>query len=55
MGQRVLAGEVPYRDYFDHKPPMVYYIYALILKFFGQTIFSIRFATALSTLFMLKV
>ena len=50
MGQRVLAGEVPYRDYFDHKPPVVYYIYALIFKIFGQTIFSIRFATALLSL-----
>jgi 4-amino-4-deoxy-L-arabinose transferase-like glycosyltransferase len=50
MGQRIMAGEVPYRDYFDHKPPVVYYIYAFILKSFGQTIFSIRFATALLSL-----
>ena len=47
MGQRVLAGDVPYRDFFDHKPPVIYYINALILKTFGETIFSIRFATAL--------
>ena len=46
MGQRVLANDVPYRDFFDHKPPAVYYIYAVILKLLGQTIFSIRFATA---------
>jgi 4-amino-4-deoxy-L-arabinose transferase-like glycosyltransferase len=45
MGQRILAGEVPYRDVFDHKTPVIYYIYALIIKLFGGSIFSIRIFT----------
>ncbi|MDD4179898.1 MAG: glycosyltransferase family 39 protein [Candidatus Margulisbacteria bacterium] len=44
--QRVLAGETPYRDFFDHKPPAIYYIYALIIKFFGPSLTAIRGATA---------
>lgn len=29
VGWRVLAGEVPYRDVWDHKPPLIFYIDAL--------------------------
>jgi len=25
-GARILAGEVPYRDLWDHKPPGIYYL-----------------------------
>lgn len=54
IGSRILAGEVPYRDIFDHKTPAVYYIYAFIIKAFGGTVLSIRlfstFYTMLSTL-----
>lgn len=28
IGQRVVQGEVPYRDVIDHKPPVVYWLYA---------------------------
>ncbi|MBI5078715.1 glycosyltransferase family 39 protein, partial [Candidatus Saganbacteria bacterium] len=51
MGQRILAGELPYRDVFDHKPPAVYYIYAGIIKVFGSSLFSIRAAAAVYSLF----
>lgn len=47
MGQRILAGEIPYRDVFDHKPPVVYYIYASVIKIFGSSIFSVRVFTLL--------
>ena len=54
IGQRILAGEVPYRDVFDHKTPVVYYIYAVIIKAFGGSVLSIRlfstFYTMLTTL-----
>jgi 4-amino-4-deoxy-L-arabinose transferase-like glycosyltransferase len=30
VGQRILAGEVPYRDAWDQKPPAVHYAYALM-------------------------
>jgi 4-amino-4-deoxy-L-arabinose transferase-like glycosyltransferase len=43
MAQRILAGEVPYRDAFDHKPPLVYFTYAVLVKFFGNSIEAIRF------------
>lgn len=33
IGQAILRGEIPYRDVFDHKPPGVFYIYALALSF----------------------
>lgn len=41
-GQRILAGELPYRDFFAVFPPMYNYIFALIFKFFGQSIFISR-------------
>jgi 4-amino-4-deoxy-L-arabinose transferase-like glycosyltransferase len=42
VAQRMLAGEVPYRDVFDHKPPAVYFIYAGIFKIFGESLSAIR-------------
>jgi hypothetical protein len=32
-GMAILRGEVPYRDFFDHKPPMIYFINAAGLIF----------------------
>ncbi len=29
MGQAILRGDLPYRDVFEHKPPGVFYLYAL--------------------------
>jgi hypothetical protein len=31
IGQAILRGELPYRDVFEHKPPGVFYVYALAL------------------------
>ena len=28
IGERILAGELPYRDAWDHKPPAIHYVYA---------------------------
>jgi hypothetical protein len=28
VGQRILAGELPYRDAWDQKPPAIHYTYA---------------------------
>ncbi|MFH1347331.1 MAG: glycosyltransferase family 39 protein [Candidatus Margulisiibacteriota bacterium] len=50
MAQRILAGEVPYRDAFDHKPPLVYFIYASLVKLFGNSISAIRVPTLLYSL-----
>ena len=35
MGQRILDGFIPYKDAWDHKPPMIYWINALGL-YLGQ-------------------
>lgn len=37
MGQVILDGGLPYHDVFDHKPPVVYYLYALALLFVPPT------------------
>lgn len=29
MGSRILKGEIPYRDVWDHKPPLVYFLNAI--------------------------
>jgi len=47
VAQGILAGEVPYRDMFDHKTPVIYYIYATIFRVFGATDFFLRFCTML--------
>lgn len=36
-GTRILEGELPYRDFWDHKPPGIYYLNALAFKLFGIT------------------
>jgi len=56
IAQRLPAGELPYRDSFDHKPPAIYFTYALIFRFFGESILSIRiFTLAISLLSTLLV
>lgn len=35
MGQQILAGKVPYRDLWDHKPPVAHYLNALALGLAG--------------------
>lgn len=52
VAQRILAGELPYRDVFDHKPPVTYYIYAAVIKVLGSSLFSIRLFTAIYSLFI---
>ncbi|MDD5259304.1 MAG: glycosyltransferase family 39 protein [bacterium] len=36
-------GEIPYRDSFDHKPPLIYFIYLLTFKVFGYSVEAIHF------------
>jgi len=47
IAQRIIAGEVPYRDVFDHKPPAIYFVYAGIIKTFGPSVIAIRDFTLL--------
>ena len=38
MGKGILNGDIPYRDLFDHKGPLIFYIDALGWKLFGNTL-----------------
>lgn len=42
IAQRILEGDVPYRDAFDQKPPGVFLAYAAAFLVFGQSIESIH-------------
>jgi 4-amino-4-deoxy-L-arabinose transferase-like glycosyltransferase len=46
IAQGLQRGELPYRDTFDHKPPALYFIYAAIFKFFGNSLAALRYFTA---------
>jgi hypothetical protein len=38
IAQRLLAGEIPYRDAFDQKPPATFFVYAAALSLFGASV-----------------
>lgn len=42
IAKQILSGETPYKDIFDHKPPAIYYTYALIFQLFGSEAQNIR-------------
>jgi len=42
MGSMILQGSVPYRDFWDPNAIMIYYLNALSIKFFGNTMFGFR-------------
>ena len=48
VGWRVLEGEVPYRDVWDHKPPGIYYIDAAGLAIGGGSRWGVWFLEAVS-------
>ena len=35
-------GQIPYQDFFDHKPPLLYYTLALFFKIAGYSVFTIH-------------
>ncbi len=48
IGQRILAGELPYRDAWDHKPPLIYYVNALGLLLGNGTLWGVWLLEALA-------
>ncbi|MGE4422018.1 MAG: ArnT family glycosyltransferase [Pseudodesulfovibrio sp.] len=46
FGQHILNGGLPYVDYFDIKPPLLFYLFAGAIKLFGATIPAVRAAGA---------
>jgi 4-amino-4-deoxy-L-arabinose transferase-like glycosyltransferase len=55
----LLEGKIPYRDLWDHKPPAIYFVYALAFKLLGSEMRSIPlfdgFYTILSLLLLFKL
>lgn len=47
IAQGVLNGQVPYRDLFDNKPPLVYLWYAFSFTLFGESVFAPRIVAAI--------
>ena len=41
-GQRILAGEVPFRDFVTQYPPLIYYLDALVMGAFAPTVIAPR-------------
>lgn len=41
-GQKILAGDVLYRDIVDLKPPLIYFIYAGAIALFGESVIAVR-------------
>lgn len=48
LAQTILSGDVPYRDAWDHKPPLVATWYAASFLVFGETIEAPRIAASIS-------
>jgi 4-amino-4-deoxy-L-arabinose transferase-like glycosyltransferase len=42
IAQRILAGDVPYRDAFDQKPPGTFYVYAGAFALLGESLETIH-------------
>lgn len=55
MGMAVVKGQVPYRDFFDHKPPLIYFLHALafVLGKWGLFFISSSLALVASLMFYL--
>ena len=43
-GKLLTQGMVPYKDFFDHKTPLIYFYFAAWIKLFGTGWFSIKFS-----------
>lgn len=42
-GEMVMQGRVPYRDIWDHKTPLIFYLNALLFKLFGTSFLILSF------------
>lgn len=48
VGARILAGDVPYRDVFEQKPPGILYTYALAFSIFGRSMMTVQILDAIA-------
>ena len=44
MGKLALEGGAPYRDFYEMKPPLIFYAYAVLVKVFGFSFVGLRWA-----------
>lgn len=42
IGRGITSGKIPYLDFFDHKPPGIYYLFAALFPLFGKNILFYR-------------
>ena len=49
LGWMALSGGTPYVDFFEMKPPLLFYSYALIIALFGKTPIGFHIAAAIIT------
>lgn len=54
-GQKILNGDVLYRDIVDLKPPLIYFIYAGAIGLFGESLLAVRLAELLVQLLVVVV
>ena len=45
IGDSILHGSIPYKDYIDIKPPGIYYLFALAFSIFGKSFYAARAVT----------
>lgn len=50
IGKYLNHGWSPYQDLFDHKPPAIYFLFALLFKLFSVNVLTIKIALIVSTL-----
>jgi hypothetical protein len=55
IAQGILRGQLPYRDFWDHKPPGIYYIDALVLRLMPARPSSLHLAEAVAAILSLIV
>ncbi len=53
VGWRFLNGDIPYRDVWDHKPPLIYFVDALGLTFTPHSLWGVWFLQIIFIFFTL--
>lgn len=52
VADAILAGKLPYRDIFDHKPPGIYYLFAAVLAASQRSLLAVQIVQASAVLLM---
>lgn len=51
IASRILDGKLPYKDFFDHKTPGIYFLFAPLIDLFGKNIFNLKVFLFLNNFF----